>query len=65
MILRSLNESIVEDAALAWFEELGYPIDYGRQIVTLRDALLPKLLSEKLRTAGVPIANAEVICRSA
>ena len=25
----SLNESIVEDAALSWFEELGYSIGHG------------------------------------
>lgn len=25
----SLNESIVEDAALEWFGELGYAVEYG------------------------------------
>ena len=28
----SLNESIVEDAALTWFEELGYAVGYGPQL---------------------------------
>ncbi|MHB1310296.1 MAG: hypothetical protein ACYC23_24785 [Limisphaerales bacterium] len=28
----SLNESIVEHAALAWFGELGYAVGHGPQI---------------------------------
>ena len=28
----SLNESIVEDAALAWFGELGYAVGHGPQL---------------------------------
>jgi type I restriction enzyme R subunit len=28
----SLNESIVEDAALEWFGELGYAVEYGPHI---------------------------------
>lgn len=28
----SLNEAIVEDAALAWFKELGYAIGHGPQL---------------------------------
>ncbi len=28
----SLNESIVEDAALEWFEELGYAVGHGPQL---------------------------------
>ena len=28
----TLNESIVEDAALEWFEELGYAIGHGTHI---------------------------------
>ena len=28
----SLNESIVEDAALAWFGELGYAVGQGPQL---------------------------------
>lgn len=27
----SLTESIVEDAALVWFEELGYAVGHGRR----------------------------------
>ena len=45
----SLTESIVEDAALTWFGELGYAMGHGqhasRTLATLRDTLLPKLLS--------------------
>ena len=55
-----VTESVVEDAALAWFESLGYMVKHGPEIApgelsadrvesgTLaasRDALLPKLLS--------------------
>ncbi len=28
----SLNESIVEDAALEWFGELGYAVSHGPQL---------------------------------
>ena len=85
----SLNESIVEDAALEWFGELGYAVGHGphlapgepaaerdsfsevvlagclreairwlnpaipsRTLATLRDTLLPKLLSGKLSVGG-------------
>ena len=30
----SLNESIVEDAALTWFGELGYAIGHGPHMAT-------------------------------
>ena len=86
----SLNESIVEDAALEWFGELGYAVGHGphlapgepaaerdsfsevvlvgrlreairrlnpaipsRTLATLRDTLLPKLLSGELSVAGI------------
>jgi type I restriction enzyme R subunit len=96
----SLNESIVEDAALEWFGELGYAVGHGaafaglrrakpplapvkpaaewdsfgevvlvgrlreairglnpaippsRTLATLRDTLLPKLLSGELQTSA-------------
>jgi type I restriction enzyme R subunit len=86
-----LNESIVEDAALEWFGELGYAIGHGphlapgepaaardslgevvlvgrlreairrlnpatsqsRTLATLRDTLLPKLLSGELSGASL------------
>ena len=85
----SVNESIVEDAALEWFEELGYAVGHGphpapgepaaerdafsevvpvgrlreairrmnsaipsRTLATLRDTLLPKLLSGELSVAA-------------
>ena len=51
----SLNESIVEDAALEWFGELGYAVGHGphqsRTLATLRDTLPPKLLSGELGVA--------------
>lgn len=58
----TINEAIVEDATLTWFGELGYAIAHGQHkppttaryrvnksctLATLRDALLPKLLSVK------------------
>ena len=87
----TLNESIVEDAALEWFGELGYAVGHGpdlapgepaaerdsfsevvlvgrlreairrlnptippsRTRATLRDTLLPKLLSGELGVAGI------------
>jgi len=65
----SLNESIVEDAALEWFGELGskrvkskigrvkscssipislFTLHSSSSLATLRDTLLPKLLSGEL-----------------
>ena len=32
----SLNESIVEDAALTWFGELGYAVGHGASSAELR-----------------------------
>jgi hypothetical protein len=32
----SLNESIIEDAALTWFRELGYAVGYGSAFARLR-----------------------------
>ena len=52
----SLNEAIVEDAALTWFGELGYAVGHGphpsRTLATLRDTLLPKLLSGEVERGG-------------
>lgn len=31
-MIRRFTESVVEDAALAWFEGLGYPVKHGREI---------------------------------
>lgn len=51
-----LIESVVEDAALAWLESLGYTVRHGPEIasegitlVALRDTLLSKLLSGELQ----------------
>jgi hypothetical protein len=55
----SLNESIVEDAALEWFGKPGYAVGHGphfhqsRTLATLRDTLLPKLLSGELSVANL------------
>jgi hypothetical protein len=50
-----INESIVEDAALTWCGGLGYAVGHGphrsRTLATLRDTLLPKLLSGEMRVA--------------
>lgn len=49
------TESIVEGAALAWLESLGWAAKVeSRTLAALRDALLPKLISRELR-----IKNAE------
>jgi hypothetical protein len=52
MATHKFTESIVEDVALARLEALGYAVLYGPDIVAdvvLRDTLLPKLISGKLR----------------
>ncbi len=50
------TESIVEEAALPWLESLDWQVMYSPDIAqecltfaTLRDTLLPKLISGKLR----------------
>ena len=52
----SLNESIVEDAALEWFGELGYAVGHGPQryltLVTPRDTPAPAPLSGDLSVSG-------------
>jgi type I restriction enzyme R subunit len=52
----SLNESIVEDAALEWFGELGYAIGHGPHIAPAepaaeRDSFGEVVLVERLRSA--------------
>jgi len=37
----SLNESIVEDAALTWFGELGYAVGHGPQLAPGEPAAVP------------------------
>lgn len=34
----SLNESTVEDAALSWFEELGYAVKHGPHLAPAEQA---------------------------
>ena len=55
--MSGFTEPDVEDAALAWFEELGYAILHGPDIApeepgAERDALLPKLMSGEVRVRG-------------
>jgi len=52
----SLNESIVEDAALTWFGELGYAVGYGPQLApgepaAARDSFGEVVLAGRLREA--------------
>jgi type I restriction enzyme R subunit len=52
----SLNESIVEDAALEWFGELGYAVGHGPQLApgepaAERDAFSEVVLVGRLREA--------------
>ena len=52
----SLNESIVEDAALGWFRELGYAIGHGPQLApgepaAERDSFGEVVLVGRLREA--------------
>lgn len=42
----SFSESIVEDAALAWLESLGYVVEYGLEIAP------GELLPERCGTVG-------------
>ncbi len=49
----SLNESIVEDAALEWFGELGYAVGHGTFFTTPRCTRLPEQLSEELSVLSV------------
>ena len=52
----SLNESIVEDAALEWFGELGYAVGHGPHLApgeaaAERDSFGPVVLVGRLRGA--------------
>ena len=52
----SLNEAIVEDAALTWFGELGYAVGHGPQIApgepaAERDSFGEVVLAVRLRDA--------------
>ena len=97
----SLNESIVEDATLTWFGELGYAVGHGPQLApgepaaardsfgevvlmgrlreairrlnpaiflyhtlaTLRDTLLPKLLSGELSMAVEKVSKSTCVTK--
>ena len=52
----SLNESLIEDAALTWFRELGYAVGHGTQVArgepaTERDSFGEVVLVGRLREA--------------
>ena len=47
----SLNESIVEDAALEWFGELGYAIGHGPHMAPGEPAAEPEQLEARIRFA--------------
>jgi type I restriction enzyme R subunit len=57
----SFTESVVEDAALAWLESLGYAIKHGPEIApgelfAERDDYTQVLLATRLREALVHLA---------
>lgn len=54
----AFTESVVEDAALAWLEGVGWRVRNGAEIVpgeptAERDSLGPKLISGELRVKDV------------
>jgi len=50
MTASAFTESIVEEAALAWLESLGWAVKVeSHTLAALRDTLLPNLLSGELR----------------
>jgi hypothetical protein len=56
----SLNESILEDAALTWFAELGYAVGHGPQFAPSEPAGEPASFAERVLVGGL----CEVIRRS-
>lgn len=61
MTVRRFTESVVEEAALAWLEALGYTVLRGPDIAAgmlgaersdpkYRDVVLPRLIASELRT---------------
>ena len=50
----SLNESIVEDAALEWFGELGYAVGHGAAFAGLRRAKPPLAPGEYAKGTLIP-----------
>jgi hypothetical protein len=63
-----LTESIVEQATLTWVESLSYVVRHGPDLAsegitrsTLRDTLLPKLLSGEIRVKNVERLNKEAL----
>jgi type I restriction enzyme R subunit len=60
----SLNESIVEDAALEWFGELGYAVGHGPQLApgepaAERDSFGGVVQSRSARTLTRPLPRGE------
>lgn len=49
-----VTEFVIEQAALAWLESLGWSVKVeSLTLAALRNALLPKLISGKLRVRDV------------
>ena len=70
----SLNESIVEDAALEWFGELGYAVGHGPQLApgepaaerdSFGEVLLVGRLREAIRRLNPAIPEEASACASA
>ena len=66
----SLNESIVEDAALEWFGELGYAVGHGPHLApgepaAERDSFSEVVRSRCIRTLTQPLPRGEEAEREA
>ncbi len=66
----SLNESIVEDAALEWFGELGYAVGHGPHLApgepaAERDSFSEVVQSRCIRTLTQPLPRGEEAEREA
>ena len=56
--MNKFSESVVEDAALEWFEGLGYAVAHGpdansTERTTYADAPMPKLLTREVRVRHI------------
>lgn len=54
--MTAFTESIIQDAALAWLEMLGYAVLHGPEIApdaSLCDTLLPKRIAGEIRVRNV------------
>ena len=58
--MSALNESIVEDAALTWFGELGYAVGHGPQLAPGEPAAERDRIGEVLLVAGAGVLSGDV-----